>query len=189
MLKPKPGLDRSEFYDAELTGIDADSSTLLFTTTGGVRRVSTVSPAWWKVGTIGRLRLNDSSFAFLAYPDQRLRRDSAEDDSRRRLWGWTIDGQRFACKSGVIPGRNGLVVSEDTDTLVLEIPREFVQLCVGYRLRPDTVLRGFIADVCGLMNWAHCPREDAYSSNGSDERQIARNYFRRAYEWLILPGG
>jgi hypothetical protein len=189
MLNPKSDIARGEFYDAQLTAIDEDSSTLQFMTTSGVRRVNTVIPAWWKTGTGGRLRLKDSSFAFVPYPDQRLRRDSAEDDTRRRLWGWTIDSQRFACKAGVIPGQDGLVVSEDTDTMVLQIPREFVQLCVGYKLRPDTVLRGFIADLSGLMNWTHCPREDGYSSNGSDERQMAWQYFQRAYAWLLERGG
>jgi hypothetical protein len=190
MMNPKPKSERSEFYDAELSAIDVDASTLQFTTTAGVRRrVRTSAPTWWKAGTFGRLRLsmNDSSFSFFPYPDQRLRRDVAEDDSLRSLWGWKIEDQSFACKAGVIPGHNGIVVSEDTDTLVLEIPREFAHLCVRYKLRPDTVLRGFIADLCELMNWTHCPREDGYSSNGSDERQMAQQYFRRAYEWLLEP--
>ena len=75
MLNPKSDIERSEFYDAELTAIDLDSSTLQFTTTAGVRHVSSVSAAWWTARTIGRLRLKDSSFAFLPYPDQRLRHE------------------------------------------------------------------------------------------------------------------
>jgi hypothetical protein len=47
-----------------------------------------------------------------------------------------------------------------------------------------TVLRGFIADLCGIMNWANNPRADGYSSNGSDERQMAEQYqWRVGYPW------
>ncbi|QDQ28330.1 hypothetical protein FNU76_19335 [Chitinimonas arctica] len=44
---------------------------------------------------------------------------------------------------------------------------------------PEIVLRGFVADVCGIMNWASSPRKDGYSSNGSDERSMAYEYYHR----------
>jgi hypothetical protein len=44
---------------------------------------------------------------------------------------------------------------------------------------PEIVLRGFIADLCGIINWHASPREDGYSSNGSDERRMAQDYYDR----------
>ncbi len=186
MMNPTPDASDTEFFDAELTRIDAASKALIFTTaTGETRRVRLRTSPWWPLGTVGRLRLSADglSFSFNAYPDQRLRREREEDDSRQRLWGWRIGELTFSCKATVIPGRAGVVVREDTETLVLQMPREFVDLCATNRLRPETVLRGFIADLCELMDWSHCPREDGYSSNGSDERRMAQQYFRRAYPW------
>jgi len=46
-------------------------------------------------------------------------------------------------------------------------------------VEPETVLRGFIADLCGIMNWASNPRADGYGSNGSDERDFASAYYDR----------
>jgi hypothetical protein len=186
MINPTPASRDIEFYDTELTRIDAESNAVIFTTaTGATRRLTLSTPPWWTPGTVGRLRLSadESSFSFKAYPDQRLRRDPTEDDARQRLWGWRIGELTFSCKAELIPGRGGFVVREDTETLVLQVPREFVDFCATNRLGPDTVLRGFIADLCELMNWSHCPREDGYSSNGSDERQMAQQYFKRAYPW------
>jgi hypothetical protein len=63
--------------------------------------------------------------------------------------------------------------------ITLDLPAEFVELCAADGVRPETVLRGFIADLCGFMNWTQAPREDGYSSNGSDEREMARAYYER----------
>lgn len=56
------------------------------------------------------------------------------------------------------------------------LPEEFLELCDHDRTEPERVLRGFIADLCGLISWASNLRADGYSSNGSDERDIARAY-------------
>ena len=63
--------------------------------------------------------------------------------------------------------------------LTLELPPEFIALCAGDGVTPETVLRGFIADLAGIVNWAAHPRTDGYSSNGSDERLMARDYYER----------
>ncbi len=65
--------------------------------------------------------------------------------------------------------------------LALNLPPEFIALCKGDGTTPAVVLRGFIADLCGLglVTWA---RHDGYGSNGSDERMMARAYYDRA--WL-----
>jgi len=72
--------------------------------------------------------------------------------------------------------------------LTLDLPPEFIDLCKADNVPPETVLRGFIADLAGIMNWAANPRTDGYSSNGSDERRLAEEYYERAgYPWLYKP--
>jgi hypothetical protein len=63
--------------------------------------------------------------------------------------------------------------------LTLKLPDEFIELCRRDGVTPETVLRGFIADLCGIMNHVDDPRDDGYSSNGSDERDMAYAYYAR----------
>jgi hypothetical protein len=175
-----------EFHDAVLIEVDEEAGVLVFNVAGTRHSMRSSGTVWWKTGAVGHLRLSDGRlpFSFHPYPDQRLRRRPTEDDPGLSLWGWQIDDRHFTAKAGIVPGRDGLVVTQDTETLVIDIPREFIDLCEKSKLHPKTVLRGFIADLCQLMNWAYCPREDDYSSNGSDERRMAQLYFERAYGWL-----
>jgi len=62
---------------------------------------------------------------------------------------------------------------------IINLPDEFLELCDYDMINPETVLRGFIADLCGLISWASNPRADRYSSNGSDERDFASAYYDR----------
>ena len=64
-------------------------------------------------------------------------------------------------------------------TLTLRLPEEFIALCAEDKTTPETVLRGFIADLCGIIDWQAAPRTDGYGSNGSDERELARAYYER----------
>ncbi len=64
-------------------------------------------------------------------------------------------------------------------SLTLALPEEFIALCERDGVTPETVLRGFIADVSGIISWARDPRSDGYSSNGSDERMMAYAYYER----------
>lgn len=64
-------------------------------------------------------------------------------------------------------------------SVTIELPQEFIELCEEDQIEPELVLRGFIADLCEIINWANSPREDGYSSNGSDERMRAREYYER----------
>jgi hypothetical protein len=67
----------------------------------------------------------------------------------------------------------------------IELPPEFIALCARDKVTPETVLRGFIADLCGIMNWVNNPRVDGYASNGSSERDMAEAYYNRVgYPWL-----
>jgi hypothetical protein len=63
--------------------------------------------------------------------------------------------------------------------ITLDLPAEFIELCAADGVTPETVLRGFIADLAGIMNWQSAPRADGYSSNGSDERSMAQAYYER----------
>jgi len=63
--------------------------------------------------------------------------------------------------------------------LAIELPAEFIELCEADGVTPEIVLRGFIADLAGIMNWTAAPRADGYSSNGSDERDMAQAYYER----------
>ncbi len=66
-----------------------------------------------------------------------------------------------------------------TECLSLELPAEFVGMCRKDGVEPETVLRGFIADVAGITSWVSNPRSDGYVSNGSDERGLAMEYYER----------
>jgi len=63
--------------------------------------------------------------------------------------------------------------------LTIALPAEFTRLCKRDGVAPEVVLCGFIADLCGIMNWVKHPRPDGYSSNGSDERDLAEQYYER----------
>lgn len=72
----------------------------------------------------------------------------------------------------------------DSPKLTIELPPEFLALCERDGVEPDTVLRGFIADLCSIFNEASSPRTDGYGSNGSDERAMAYEYYERVgYPW------
>ena len=68
--------------------------------------------------------------------------------------------------------------------ITLDLPPEFIALCKADGIEPAVVLRGFIADLCEIISWHSAPRTDGYSSNGSDERRMAREYYERVgYPW------
>lgn len=132
---------------------------LVFAGSGETFLLHCESSSWWRLGDVGRLVLGaaPSEWSFRAYPDRRLRRVPALDDPAAGLWGWRIAERAFRVKRGIIPGRDGAVIREKTERVTLEVPREFVQLCRLYRIAPAEVLRGFIADLCGLHNFVCCP--------------------------------
>lgn len=66
-----------------------------------------------------------------------------------------------------------------TQRIVIDLPDEFIELCEADGIEPNTVLRGFIADLAEIISWQRQPRTDGYNSNGSDERMMARAYYER----------
>jgi hypothetical protein len=177
-------------YDAVLTRIDAAAGVLTFAAVDVEHTVTYPHVvSWWTVGAVGRLRLSSdpNGFAFHTYVDQRLRRAPDLDDPKSHRWGWRIEERGFRVRAGLLPGQDGGVVRLDTTRLVLPLPREFIEYCTERGLKPASVLRAFVADLCGIMNWCVCPREDGYSSNGSDERLYAETYFQRCFGWVDDP--
>ncbi|MEJ1962917.1 MAG: hypothetical protein WDO56_15765 [Gammaproteobacteria bacterium] len=171
-------------YDVELVRVDEDAGMLYFDTDGIVLGVKSGNVRLWSAGAIGCLSLRpEGAFFFRPYPDPRLRRFTVLDDPSTDVWGWTLGEHRFCVKARVIPGMNGEVVKAHLETVQIDVPQEFTKLCAHFALTPASALRGFIADVCGLQNFIAQPREDGYSSNGSDEREHARRYWSRAYLW------
>ena len=63
--------------------------------------------------------------------------------------------------------------------VTLKLPEEFLAVCAEDGIDPETVLRGFVADLAEIVSWADHPRTDGYNSNGSDERDMARDYYER----------
>lgn len=61
------------------------------------------------------------------------------------------------------------------ESVSIPIPRSFAYLCEAAEVSPETVLKGLIADLCGLEN---CEDSD-FRSHGSDERSAARGWFNR----------
>jgi hypothetical protein len=75
-------------------------------------------------------------------------------------------------------------VSRRKRKITLHLPEEFLAVCAADGVSPETVLRGFIADLAGIMNRVAEPRSDGYTSNGSQECQMARDYYERVgYPW------
>jgi hypothetical protein len=184
-------------YDATITRIDPLLPQTILETPDGKTWTFASAEKFHKEGDRGVLTTRESgTFTFWPYPDQRLRR-VPEYDLRRSpedeeiwLWCWTLDGidQRFLVKPHFAPGVDGQYVHDETDTIELAVPPEFSELCESRGMTAEDVLRGFIADLCGLQNYKANPREDGYSSNGSDERTLANDWFERAYpEGLFSP--
>jgi len=64
-------------------------------------------------------------------------------------------------------------------TISIVLPEEFIELCNYDQTSPETVLRGFIADLCSIESMFVNPRTDRYNSHGSDERNMAWDYYER----------
>ena len=138
------------------------------------------------IGQVGVLRVpsdGHGGWYFNAYLEQRLRRMPERDAGDGSMWAWRLDGSEHVIElyAGVVPGLDGAFVPDETEVVELGLPLEFLNLCDDHGLDPVAVLRGFIADLCGLQNYVRSPREDGLSSHGSDERMYAQQWFERAY--------
>ena len=177
-------------YDATIKSIDAKGNQTVIELADGQAKAFPKATKFHQVGERGVLTIKaDGEFLFWPYPDQRLRRwpeqDIPVDEVRGYMgaWSWRLDGSddRITVRPGFIPGQGGRYIEDETDKVEIDIPPEFFGLCEARGVSVDQVLRGFIADVCGLHNFVNNPRADGFSSNGSDERMYAKQWFDRAY--------
>ena len=175
------------FYDTVLQSLNDGLAS--YTWNGQIIQLLQSEPAnYWRlrqVGKIGRLVINrDSGPAgfFQPYVEQRLRRAIECDGGS--LWAWRLDGEGdkiIYANATIIPGFDGNIAQAKTFPLTLAIPVEFKDLCLSVGMKPEQILRGFIADAAGIDNFDSAPREDGYGSNGSEERMLARLYIERTH--------
>jgi hypothetical protein len=188
-MTPESG-ESTLVFDARVVAIDDVGGVATFVAAGVSygRRLSFAGI--WPPGTVGLLCLphDEDTFTFHSYPDQRLRRLPDLDPPNQEDWGWSIDEYRFTVKRGILPGISGAVIRDDTRAVQIRIAPEFDAWCADHTLDPVSVLRTFIADLCGICNSRRRPREDGYCSTGVGERFLAREYARRIYPALRSPG-
>jgi hypothetical protein len=171
-------------YDVRVKRLDPESDQTVFVLPDGQEKTMPKCRAHWHEGKRGAAFFDSENCTFREYPDQRLHR--RPDLDALGQWCWMLDGleDQFWCKSHLIPGPGGAFIKDQTRPIEVMVPPELEDLCRERGLSEENVLRGFIADLCDLMNYVACPREDGYSSNGGDERMLARQWFDRAYpDW------
>lgn len=183
----------SLIYDVQIHAVYLDIPSTEFLMPDGQTIKVPFASLFHRPGDVGVVSFGENDEpTFRPYSETRLRRwpehDFAGDPDKgiEPFWSWRLIGsdQRINCKPHFIPGKDGRFIADETEALTIDLPPEFVQMCAGRSLEPELVLRGFIADLCRLQNYVINPREDGYSSNGSDERMMAEQWFDRAYpDW------
>jgi hypothetical protein len=157
------------------------------------------------VGRVGYLarssQTTEDRYHFCAYHDQSLRRAPEldlldhrncrlEKDGRMlEIVGWRCNRypNGFRAPVGLVPGEDGAFVRDETVSVTVRVPPEFVEQCRLVQRTPEEVLHGFIGDLAGIQNYVTHPRADGYGSNGSDERMYAENWLDRAYGQDRVP--
>jgi hypothetical protein len=66
----------------------------------------------------------------------------------------------------------------EENNITLQLPTEFLELCRYDMVAPEKVLRGFIADLCGLVG-----QPPGYYSHDSGDRDRARSYYDWIHAW------
>ena len=144
-------------------------------------------PNEWANNLVGRRGYAERSeqgwWRFMDYRDQSLSRMPQLDGERGLELGWKCEArpEGFRAPFHIVPGECGGFVADETQSVTIQVPPEFHELCERFGVDVERVLQGFVADAAGLMNWVACPRADGLSSNGSDERMMAQDYIERAY--------
>ena len=183
--------NEQRLYDTTINRIDPEANATTFELADAQLMTLPGAFPYHKAGQRGVLVLieDGKGFRFWPYPDQRLRRWPEKDlvgneaNGFLEYWSWRLEGsrERISCKPHFVPGTGGAFVEDQTKPLEIDLPPEFFELCESRGLTAEQVLRGFVADLCELQNYVVLPREDGYSSNGSDERMYAMQWFDRAY--------
>ena len=131
-----------------------------------------------------------NGYRFDIYVDQTLRRafdldvyEFSRETHNSNSVGWRNAKypEGFLAPKGLIPGQSGRFVSSSTQDIPVAVPLEFFELCSRMRTDPETVLKGFIADVCSLASTPELPRADANMNHGTEAKRKARDYLRQAW--------
>ena len=172
-------------YDVELLAVDTSRKRLDLRLGREIITAQSACSVIWPAGTVGSFRfLNGSDHcAFEPYMDQRLRRFPELDEKKPLRWAWRVGDRIVHARPHVTPGTGGALVRDGTTLVHLPIPPEFVEFCRLKKLTPHTVLRAFIADLCGVRDLLAYPREGRFCTNGVDERLRANDYFYRTFGW------
>lgn len=185
-----------KIYDVIVKRVDEQTKQTVFLLPDGQEIVADDSVAWTEGRRGVLIQFSSGDLRFSEYAELRLRKvgelDPAQTQNGRvGQFIWQLDGEdaRIFTKADFIPGKDGRFIPDQTQELKLPIPPEFIAMCENNGLAAEDVLKGFIADLCGLKNYWVLPREDGYSSNGSDEREYAVQWFDRAYpDWSNTEG-
>ncbi len=144
-----------------------------------------------RVGVWGYLQTIDNFYGpelptgatkFIAYCDQSLRRYPELDQGGQLGWACASSPMGFLCPANIIPGENGRFIRDETEEITLRIPPEFVMVAKLVQQNPEDLLCSFIGDIAGIQNYMSNPRADGYTSNGSDERDLAHDWLHRTYD-------
>ncbi len=131
-----------------------------------------------------------NGYRFDPYVDQTLRRafdldvyEFSRETHNSNSIGWrnAKHPEGFLAPRGLVPGQQGRFVSSSTQDVPVAVPLEFFELCFRMRTDPETVLKGFIADVCSLTSTPELPRADANMNHGTEAKRKARDYLRQAW--------
>ncbi|MBD8051132.1 hypothetical protein [Limnohabitans radicicola] len=190
-----------KIYDVIVKRVDEQTKQTVFLLPDGQEIVADDSVAWTEGRRGVLIQFSSGDLRFSEYVEQRLRKvgdihpASSGAPRHGRCGGiiWQLDGdregRRIFASEVIVPGIEGKFIPDQTQELKLLIPPELIAMCESRGLTAKDVLEGFIADLCGLQNYFVLPREDGYSSNGSDEREYAEQWFERAYpDWSNTEG-
>lgn len=138
---------------------------------------------------------------FRPYADQSLRRVYELDQTNHQsqlvplnhgpfphhrahsICAWRCDDRPnvFWAPAGLVPGPGGRFMADETVVVSVRVPPEFVREAIRVQMKPAELLESFIGDVTGINSYANNPRADRFSSNGSDERDMASAWLERAH--------
>lgn len=130
-------------------------------------------------------------YCFDVYPDQTLQRAPELDVFEFHPQGYNVNGigwrnalnpSGFLAPKGVIPGEQGHFISDSTETVEVDVPYEFTDLCTSLGREPVKVLRDFVAGACRLQNTAAMPRADGLASQGIEAETLIARYLELVYK-------
>lgn len=174
------------FYDVVIQSINAATGVATVQMANGqIYDYEEASP-YWSCGQRGVLEVTSSAVQFWAYTEPTLRRQPRLDRDHPQLgevWAWSVGGAQepILTKPHFVPGLRGRYIADLSEPIELSIPPEMVDLCQSRGLTVEQVLRGLMADLCGLQSSPVLPREDGFASQGVVEQVKAMQWLNQAF--------